>query len=274
MGNEKLLKELEANPSIHWRWGDLHKIKEKIKNGNKNYYVLRKYDYDEYFWFENIIRCDIDYYIDWDDKKASFDTKEFMDALKLLKSIKNKFMYPEHTGSDEKGLDTARKNILFSAISTGSYHWINISNPYDEGMRLLPWPWGEYTDTRTFDAYNVSINSRSQNKEEAWEFVKYLLSEDIQFYLSENNFAVNRKADERRIAAFAEELEKYNLLGDDNIEAINDIKNSLNKNAALGVPDELFNTIWEEVKAYLCGSGSAEETAKVIQNKVELYLNE
>ncbi|HCJ56480.1 MAG TPA: hypothetical protein DHV55_03165, partial [Clostridiaceae bacterium] len=124
------------------------------------------------------------------------------------------------------------------------------------------------------DAYNVSINSRSQNKEEAWEFVKYLLSEDIQFYLSENNFAVNRKADERRVAAFAEELEKYNLLGDDNIEAINDIKNSLNKNAALGVPDELFNTIWEEVKAYLCGSGSAEETAKVIQNKVELYLNE
>mgnify|MGYP001382288690 CR=1 FL=1 len=140
MGNEKLLNELEANPSINWRWSDLNNIKEKIEKRNKNYYVLRKYDYDEYFWFENIIRCDIDYYIDWDGKKAYFDTKEFRDVLKLLDSIKDKFMYPEYTGRDEKGLETARNNILFFAISTGSYHWLNITNPYDEGMKLLPWP--------------------------------------------------------------------------------------------------------------------------------------
>jgi multiple sugar transport system substrate-binding protein len=141
-------------------------------------------------------------------------------------------------------------------------------------MKLLPWPWGEYTDIRPFDAYNVSINSRSQVKEEAWEFVKFLLAEDTQFYLSERNFAVNRKADEKRIAVFDEELEKYNLLGEDNIKAISYIKNSINKNRALGVPDELFNTIWNEIKIYLSGSRSIEETAKVIQNKVELYLNE
>lgn len=104
--------------------------------------------------------------------------------------------------------------------------------------------------------------------------MKFLLAEDTQFYLSESNFAVNRKADEKRIAVFAEELEKYNLLGEDNIKAISDIKNSINKNGALGVPDELFNIIWNEIKIYLSSSRSIEETAKVIQNKVELYLNE
>lgn len=104
--------------------------------------------------------------------------------------------------------------------------------------------------------------------------MKFIFVEDTQFYLSERNFAVNRKADEKRIAVFDEELEKYNLLGEDNIKAISYIKNSINKNRALGVPDELFNTIWNEIKIYLSGSRSIEETAKVIQNKVELYLNE
>ncbi|HCJ56520.1 MAG TPA: hypothetical protein DHV55_03405 [Clostridiaceae bacterium] len=85
---------------------------------------------------------------------------------------------------------------------------------------------------------------------------------------------INKEADKKRLALIEEEYKKYNRFNKDNMEALNKIKSSLSKNAVLGVPDELFNIIWEEIKAYLSGSKSAEETAKVIQNKVELYLNE
>jgi len=48
----------------------------------------------------------------------------------------------------------------------------------------------------------------------------------------------------------------------------------LNKNDAFTFSDEFFDFIWIEVESFLKNEKSAEETAKVVQNKVELYLNE
>ena len=71
-----------------------------------------------------------------------------------------------------------------------------------------------------------------------------------------------------------EPMKKSGFDADANLQAFKDINGSLNKNEALRVPDELFNTIWEEIKTYLSEDKGLEETVKTIQNKVELYLNE
>lgn len=139
---------------------------------------------------------------------------------------------------------------------------------------LLPRPKPEHGGNKAFFAYNAGINSNSKYKDEAWEYIKYLLSEDIQFYIGENDIPVNKRADERVLETQLEWMKKNGYDADANLEAFKDIKNSLNKNAALQVPDELFNTIWEEIKTYLSRGKGLEETTKTIQNKVELYLNE
>ena len=148
----------------------------------------------------------------------------------------------------------------------------------------------------TFDqAYG--INSGSQNKETAWAFIKFLLSEEMQLAntmptsLPLLNSAREKKAEntltglgamrgysaqggqggqapqmtEAQQAALAEALTGYNA-------AVERLSNQIN---AYIFKDTIVNDmISSEVQYFFEGSKSAEEVANVLQNRVNLYLNE
>ncbi|HCJ56516.1 MAG TPA: hypothetical protein DHV55_03385 [Clostridiaceae bacterium] len=274
VANEKLLEEKGIEISDDWTWKDFY----KAVTTDKRCYAIPQFEHDENYGLEDLIKDDADYYIDWKKKIARFDSKEFLAALKLLKSIKIKFMHPEADASrrDADNLSKLEEAVLFYPMYIGRYLDLNFFSRYSNGKIVLPSPKGEYSDAKTFKSFNASINDGSKNKEEAWKFVKYLLSEEIQFYISENDFVINKKADERRISEYLAKMKETNRLEESNayVENLNIIRSNLNNNSSFVPQDELFNTIWEEIKVYLSGSRSAEETAKTIQNKVELYLNE
>ncbi|MEA4963731.1 ABC transporter substrate-binding protein, partial [Lutispora sp.] len=274
IGNKKLLADKRIDVNLNWTWKDFY----KAVTTDKRCYAIPQFEHDENYGLEDLIKDDADYYIDWKKKIARFDPKEFLAALKLLKSIKIKFMHPEADASrrDADNLSKLEEAVLFYPMYIGRYLDLNFFSRYSNGKIVLPSPKGEYSDAKTFKSFNASINDGSKNKEEAWKFVKYLLSEEIQFYISENDFVINKKADERRISEYLAKMKETNRLEESNayVENLNIIRSNLNNNSSFVPQDELFNTIWEEIKVYLSGSRSAEETAKTIQNKVELYLNE
>ncbi|SHI74490.1 extracellular solute-binding protein [Lutispora thermophila] len=274
IGNKKLLEDNKIEVDIEWTWRDLYEIMEKVKS--KGIYAAPIYP-EEYI-LSRLVKDGLDYYIDWEKKEARFDFKEFRETLRLLKNIKSgNFEHPEAEPYPRNGrnMELLLNNTLFYPdFHSGKYESVYIHSPYSDNIILLPRPKPEYGDTKAFIAYNAGINSKSKYKDEAWEFIKFLLRDDIQSYIGEKDIPVNKRAGEKVLENQLERMRKYGFDADANLQAFKDINSSLNKNEALEVPDELFNTIWEEIKTYLSGNKSEDEVVKVMQNKVELYLNE
>lgn len=123
--------------------------------------------------------------------------------------------------------------------------------------------------------YCMALNSASQNKDLAWEFMKYLLSEEVQTLPSVHGLAVNKKgfdaAVERYYNFYAEgnsglvEKEEYGELLQSWMEQINDCDT---------VDSALWALIEEENGKFFEGKQSAEDTASVLQGKIGQYFNE
>lgn len=123
--------------------------------------------------------------------------------------------------------------------------------------------------------YCMALNSGSKNKDLAWEFMKYLLSEEVQSLPSVHGLSVNKKgfdaAVERYYNFYAEsnsgsvEKEEYGELLQNWMEQINDCDT---------VDSALWTLIEEENGKFFEGKQTAEDTASVLQRKIEQYFNE
>jgi len=131
--------------------------------------------------------------------------------------------------------------------------------------------------------YMYAINSNSKNKNTAWEFIKTLLSDEIQndpdCWLG--GIPINRSALEpaRKVI----ELRGYGFrpspLNDDNrqdwenyLKYLDELSDRINTYALHD--DRIDGWIEEEVSLYFMGEKSAKDVAKALQNKISLYLSE
>lgn len=135
----------------------------------------------------------------------------------------------------------------------------------------------------------LAINGKSANKQEAWQFVKFLLSEEMQTAMELNGFAVNKRAGKTNENAL-KELGQPNASGKSmklmingkeftpkpaNDHDIERIEQALNGIKAYAESDpKITKIVAEETAPFFQGQKSAEDTAKVIQNKAGTYLQE
>lgn len=280
--NEKLLKDKGLTIDENWTWKDFYKIAKTFTNNDSNIqcYMLPKLT-STLVLLESQIIHDWDYYLNKGSKTARFDTDEFIDALHTYESIYDKgVMHPDideiTIWQSAKG--AGNEHILLMPVSYCSYFDIRFfGNIFNGNLKMMPEPKGNYTTSRMFTGKNISINNNSRNKDEAWQFVKYLLSEDVQKKWSVNSFVINKKASEAGI----NEIIKYqNQSKKENEHRITEmdikqldyiIENVLNKNRT---SDAINRYLWSELRPFFDKQISAERMAEILQNKVELYLNE
>ena len=141
-----------------------------------------------------------EHFIDYENKTCSFDGEEFR---RILESCGT---WEKHSERNESGdyVDSSSKEgeWLFEILTVGSPKHIEpreLEGDYIyEGEDYLStlagypgWEGGEYP----LQAYSVfAINSASPNKEGAWDFVEYMLSEEFQAGASLKGLPVNRRA--------------------------------------------------------------------------------
>ncbi|WP_168735628.1 ABC transporter substrate-binding protein [Cohnella fermenti] len=145
----------------------------------------------------------------------------------------------------------------------------------DEGL--------EFTSDLAF-----ALNDKSKVKDAAWEFVKFLLSADIQSSPSLQGFPVHQEAAKTRLERFAEELQsgraKIMIKSEGGepspVTAITDeqIEEALALLPSVGrynrKDDKVIGIVTEETAAYFSGSKSADAVAKAVASRVDTYLNE
>jgi len=124
------------------------------------------------------------------------------------------------------------------------------------------------------------INSQSRNKETAWAFIKFLLSKEMQLSMNVYNLPINNEA--RLEKAMQTEFilgNPYNMLSaqerqdlDDYIAAIESISDMIN---SYDIRDSSLNDmITQEIEYFFSGARTADEVARILQNKADLYLSE
>ena len=280
MGNETLIEKSGVKfDDKTWNWSQYTDvIRQVMKFGEKSKFgglfgsqeaVLNEMVKDQYPTF-----------VDEVNGKVNFDSDTFTTLLKEVKSL-----------SDEQILTEEFLVPLFRNVSIVSpAHYIRDlkqsefnSKDYKHKSKLYAKPKanGQQAGGYFRPYITIGINEKSSVKEEAWDFLKFMLSDEMQ----PGGFPLNKTAYEKQVQQL---LKEGKVKSDQPVGAMKGKIFEVTAKDIQGLdqfiseaihpvafkPSKVEEIISEESKAYFSGQKSAEEVAKLIQNRVTTFVNE
>lgn len=222
-----------------------------------------------------LMTAELGRFVDWEGRTADFEQEGFIRMLEFVQSMDDK-----ETGRDVPYEE--RGEFLRSGMWTAAdcwmgdtYDYINYKDIYGEQSRIMSFPNQEEILWYPIRCeYNLAISSSSKCKEGAWAFLEYLLSDKVQLDASKPSFPAGRDAFEAHLVSekFLKYGEKYKLTREE-MEIIREMADNAYYDESFA-NSNINSIIAEETKEFLDQGKSPEETAKIIQNRVQLYLNE
>lgn len=160
--------------------------------------------------------------------------------------------------------------------------YISCYNRYGEAMGIYGLPSFDGRGPMTISHEFVSIYSTTKYPEACTEFVKFLLSYDIQKTMDENpvNRAALRTIAEEKLKAYNAEVEFENSFGFGtnkliSEEAIDDYINILTSSySVMNVGGAIEDIIREESSSYFAGGRAMDDVIPVMQKRIQTVLDE
>lgn len=220
-----------------------------------------------------------DEFINFTERTASFETKEFMDILTLCReySLADWSKAKEWTTAAEQQNNTLFMRGIFGG--TFSYY-LFYTDTYGREYPIYGYP------TLSGQTYGIiacsdscAIYAGSDNKEGAWEFIESLLWESNQRYSQIVNpgFPIRSSVlDEAALEAKSEQVYsagKTLTISDNEIRILEEIiyNGELSRTS---IDPDIWNVLTEETAPYFSGDKSAQEAADIIQRRVQLIMEE
>ncbi len=246
------------------------------------------------------------------------DSPEFIGFLQDIKAADD--LYKSLPAQEEYGMEGGRaysarampvmpggdeENPFVMSFDTiyGYYAGSSWKQQYGQDLELRFMPSLRLPNVKGFSTYSLyGMNRSSQNKDAAWQFLKFLISEPMQ---SSDNVGyggvpVNIRAGEKLVALQLREadLERRQYALDQRISANDEqseedpyyaqYMNSLFTQADADLIESMISQVDtllsydstvltmanEELDPYLKGQKSAEETAKTLQSRLSMYISE
>ncbi|UQZ82982.1 Putative ABC transporter substrate-binding protein YesO [Paenibacillus konkukensis] len=288
LGNQALLAN-ETIDDANWTWQDFKSLASKWltdrnNDGKPDVYPLGYIEPNALIAM--MLGANYAKFVDDAGKKAKFDSPEFIQMLKLAKSMYDEKIIPADNTDNNNVVFNPKSNIMMAM------DMYSMPKMFFDGKAAYYNPPSENDGRGASFTTNmpVSINSKSANKKEAWEFVKFLLTDDMQSVRELNGFPVNRNG----AKAQAESLKtlgtgeggggkgmRLNVNGkelalqpaaDQDIAAIMNALDNVKQYAESDL--KISDIVSSETGPFFQGQKTAEEAAKTIQNKVSIYLQE
>lgn len=256
-GKESVFGDTES-----WNYTDLLSIMKKYEGAVPFAGLNRAWILQEFMWYS------MGEFYDKETGECHFDTDEFKAMLQIAA------MAPEQIDIGSSG-DTQGENSTAGQLDRDEVLlYMGSDLMWDEKLYFgdsevkyvgIPASGG---DAIVSFFFGLAVNEQSANKDAAWEFVKSFLGEDFQ--MSGTFPVMNRYVD----ANLENALESRKL--EDKAEYIKERTACLLDNC-VGMRDydsDIYAIIDEEAQAYFAGSRSLDDTATIIQNRVQLYIDE
>ncbi|MDR6550341.1 extracellular solute-binding protein [Paenibacillus qinlingensis] len=252
-----------------WTWNQFLQAAKVMKTQGGHPYVINYYTGG---LLNEMFHESYTTFVDEGNKKASFDSEPFVSLMKQVKQMAN-----ENIISQAGSYDTFFSFDNISSINNFIFHRSTYSKtklysiPKGEGMK----PGGYFLPRQ-----KVGINAKSQVKNEAWDYMRFLSSDAV----LPGGFPLNKKAylhvtQQILKAGTIKAPEEGQLHGKEFKVTEADIKKmdafiSDATNPLVYMNSKLDEIIAKESEAFFKGQKSAEDVAKLIQNKATLLLNE
>ncbi|NIK75072.1 multiple sugar transport system substrate-binding protein [Paenibacillus castaneae] len=285
IGNETVIEKSGVAFEDHnWSWNQFFEAAEGLKAyGDPNYsYSLAAYPEE---LLNGIVMDQYTSFVDEPNGKAKFDSDSFIQLLKQVKGLYDKGIATTenvHSIFREEQINSPSDYFLALKLSE---NFAKGYESYEYKSKLYSSPKGEGQGKGGyFRSYKtMGINEKSSVKEEAWDFVKFILSEEMQGSRG-TGFPLNKEVYKQQV----EELLKKGKVEDHPEGFLGGIVFTITAQDIEGLDifleqaqypvafnrDQVQEIIVEESKAYFSGQKSAVAVAKLMQNRISLYLNE
>lgn len=228
---------------------------------------------------EYCLKGDLDRYADWEKRKVLFEGESFKDLLTTIKSLDT----DGNTYYDNWVQVIEQEAPILEQLYMGNFEGYAPYREaqYGEEMVYIGYPGTDGTPKYFFDTGCLSILSRSTCKEGAYAFWEYYMTHDK----TAGRPYYTRKASYEASMQYALEEEipinyDYDTGEYEWIPALTEKqKDKQIELFKYSVPDSLFNQtirsiVIEEAQAYFQGDKTLDDTCRIIQSRVQLYLDE
>lgn len=211
-------------------------------------------------------------YIDINNGSCSFDGASFAKWLEFVGA------FPEYVDDS-----VAAEAQLRAGWFSGMYEYIQRREEYGDVLQFTGFPCdsapGPCIETMT----SFGISAQTEQTELCWEFIKMMLSQEYQEQvIAYGAFPMRKSVFERQLSASMLPPEKEaalvsgdSLLGPLSEEETERLRRMVENLSILRFRyADVTDIIEEEAEGYFQGGKTAEDTAKVIQSRVEIYLSE
>ena len=259
---------------------------------------------------QHCLSLDMSKYVDWNSGKVSFESQDFADMLEFATRFPEKFDYENYEWSEE---DDPNKRVMagkqmlmtvyLSSFDDINYYQYVFGGDVD-GYTFVGFPCSEGVGNMLNVQSGYGISASCADKQAAWQFVRTFLTEDYQDQYS-YQFPTNvHSFDKVRTKAMTPEYEKdengnikldpetgekvqisrggmgwgeddyveFFALTEEQVakvdELIADTTRLFDNNNAI------FQIVKEQSAAFFAGQKSAEDVAKLVQSKANIYVNE
>lgn len=267
-----------------WTWQDFKTISEKIINSSGKQDMTALTNVSQLELLNYVMGSSYDRFIDMDKKSADFTNPEFKEILTFCKELLDTKLVDTQT---ERKM-TGRGNTVFSMsqISRPITYLTMQQSEFNGNGKFYKLPGNGEAEALSFSSDAMfAISNNSAHKEEAWEFIKYLLSDEVQSGMEFSGFPVNKAAAKANASKSSEMIEKGSIKiktpeGDVNLKPatekdLTEMEKLIEKVSRYDGSDrEILKIILEDADSFFKGIKTVDEAAALIQNRVDTYLKE
>lgn len=256
-----------------------------------------------------MLGLDMDRFVDWSRGEVHFDSPEFVEVLNFTRDFPEEFDWANYEFSEESGDEYRISHGLQMLAACELYSFENLLyyqqlfGGAEDAFTLIGYPCTEGNGAvmTVFQAYGITRDCK--NTAAAWDFLRGFLTEDYQRAGLTTGFPVHRGALEEK-AHTVTEPQYYrdgdgNYLLDENGEKqmiaigaywdgdhyrelyacsdkqVQSVLDVLTNTACMmDANDAVYDIVSEQARAFYAGQKSAEEVARLIQSKANIYVNE
>ncbi|CAH1222329.1 hypothetical protein PAECIP111891_05323 [Paenibacillus allorhizoplanae] len=257
-----------------WTWSQFADVSKSLAAKGAHTHSLSGLDPEN--MLNAIVSDNYERFVDGAKGKSNFDSTDFTDLLKRVKSL-----YDDKIIS-AKPLGAKDSNFLLSEFFSPSDFITRNSLYYTSGtIYQKPHSAEQQSGVAFGGLQSIAMNANSTIKATAWDFMKFLLSEEMQSIPQQTGFPLKKSVNERLIDQISNDAKKgtVSTMKGGNVKVsekdIQVLKTMISEaSLPISKSDKVRSIIAEESKAFFTGQKTAEAVAKLIQNRVMTYLNE
>ena len=222
-------------------------------------------------------------FIDWEKGEAYFDTSEFAGLLQMAKAYWDTGPSRLEIKYIQEGKQLLSRGVIFDVSSIQRFEAL-----FGSGVNVIGFPTAKGIGNSFILNGSISINAASDHIDECWEFIKDLLSYDVQLNLL-NGFPMNCDALAERLdnapqyeeagsgtGTMDSEGDRWMVIYTDatkeEIALVRGLIESTDR--VYRGNNDTMEIIEEVASLYLSGDRTLEDAVRIIQSRIQTYVSE